>query len=177
MSIERIRELNKIATQMEEMKAKAISEVTDRKELRIQALKKIQEYFRELSKATEGCRWSAETPITIYWLVKQYEIGTKHYSTGACFCFRQDGTVDIYQPAAGSHLKINNFTNLTEFGRVYGDTFRWEDGMVELIDRWKEIKPYIEKAAEKAMIDRMTKTQEELADFKAGYEKIVNFEV
>lgn len=178
MSIEKIRELNKIATQMEEMKSKAISEVTDRKELRIQALKKIQAYLKELSKATEGCYWTAETPITIYWLVKQYEIGTKYHKTGVCFSFLSNGTVNIKQPAAASHLSIENFTNLTEFGRVYQDnTFHWEDGMVELIDKWKEIKPYIEAAAEKAMIERMTKVQEELADFKASYEKVANFEV
>lgn len=178
MSIERIKELNKIATQMEEMKVKAIAEVTDRKELRIQALKKIQEYLRELSKATEGCYWSAETPITIYWLVKQHEIGTRYHSTGACFRFGSNGTVNIYQPAAGSHLDITDFTNLTEFGRIYQDnSFHWKDGMVELIDKWKEIKPYIEEAAEKAMIERMTKAQTELANFKASYEKVANFEV
>jgi hypothetical protein len=177
MSIERIKELNKIATQMEEMKAKAIAEVTDRKELRIQALKKIQEYMKELSKATEGCCWTAETPITIYWLVKQDEIGTGYHRTGACFRFGSNGTVNIYQSAAASRLEINNFTNLTEFGRVYNNSFHWDDGMVELINKWKEIKPYIEKAAEKAMIERMTKAQTELADFKASYEKIANFEV
>jgi len=178
MSIEKIRELNKIATQMEEMKSKAIREVTDGKELRIQALKKIQAYLKELSKATEGCCWTAETPITIYWLVKQYEIGTRYHKTGVCFRFRSDGTVNIEQPAAASSLRITNFTNLTEFGRVYQDsTFRWEDGMVELIDKWKEIKPYIEEAAEKAMLERMTKAQEELANFKASYENIANFEV
>lgn len=178
MSIERIKELNKIATQMEEMKAKAISEVTDRRELRIQALKKIQDYLKELSEATEGCHWTAETPITIYWLVKQDEIGTRYHRTGACFRFCSNGTVNISQSAAASSLSIENFTNLTEFGRIYRDnSFHWEDGMVELIDKWKEIKPYIEQAAEKAMIERMTKAQTELANFKASYEKVANFEV
>ena len=79
MSLEKIKQLNKVATQMEEMKKHAIREVKDRDELRVQALKKIQEYFRELSKATEGCYWTAETPITIYWLIRQNEIGNgKH---------------------------------------------------------------------------------------------------
>lgn len=178
MSIEKIRELNKIATQMEEMKKKAISEVTDRKELRIQALKKIQEYLKELSNATEGCYWSVETPITIYWLVKQDEVHTKRGGVGVCFYFRQNGEVDIRQSGFASSINIQDFTNLTEFGRVYQDnTFHWEDGMVELIDKWKEIKPYIEPAAEKAMIERMTKAQKELADFKASYEQVVDFKV
>ncbi len=177
MSIEKIMELNKIAKQMEEMKAKAISEVTDRKELRIQALKKIQDYLKDLSKATEGCYWMAETPITIYWLVKQDEIGTEYHRTGVCFRFHSNGTVNIEQSAAASHLDIKNFTNLTEFGRTYNDTFHWDDGMIELIDNWKEIKPYIEQAAEEAMIERMTKAQNELANFKASYEKVANFEV
>lgn len=177
MSIERIMELNKIAKQMEEMKAKAISEVTDRKELRIQALKKIQDYLKELSEATKGYHWSAETPITIYWLVKQDEIGTRYHRNGVSFYFKADGSVNIYQSAAASSIDIKDFTKLTEFGRTYSGTFHWEDGMVELIDKWKEIKPYIEQAAEKAMIERMTKAQKELADFKASYEKVANFEV
>lgn len=180
MSIEKIRELNKIATQMEEMKSKAISEVTDRKELRIQALKKIQSYLKELSKATEGCSWSAETPITIYWLVKQEEVGSRGCTKGVCFYFKQNGGVNIRQSCSGaSGIDIKDFISLSEFGRTYSNSnnFRWEDGMVELIDRWKEIKPYIEEAAEKAMIERMTKAQEELANFKASYEKVANFEV
>lgn len=176
MSIERIKELNKIATQMEEMKTKAISEVTDRKMLRIQALQKIQEYLRELSDATEGCYWRAETPISIYWLVKQEEIGTRG-KNGAEFIFRKDGTVDIIQHGYASSLHTEDFTNLTEFGSVYNDKFNWNEGMIELINKWKEIKPYIEQAAEKAMIERMTKAQKELADFKASYEKVANFEV
>ena len=146
MSIERIKELNKIATQMEEMKKKAISEVTDRKELRIQALKKIQEYLKELSKATEGCNWKAETPITIYWLVKQDEVGSRGCTNGVCFYFSKNGNVEIRQYCSGaSGIKIKDFTNLSEFGRVNSNGYRWEDGMVELIDRWKEIKPYIEQ--------------------------------
>lgn len=176
MSIERIKELNKIATQMEEMKTKAIGEITDRKELRIQALKKIQDYLRELSKATEGCGWTAETPITIYWLVKQDEIGNRR-SNGAYFNFCSNGKVNISQYASVSTLRIDDFTNLSEFGRTYGNKFQFEEGMIELINRWKEIKPYIEQAAEKAMIERMTKAQKELADFKASYEKVANFEV
>lgn len=180
MSIERIRELNKIATQMEKMKKQAISEVTDRKELRIQALKKIQEYLKELSRATEGCSWNAETPITIYWLVKQEEVGSRGCPNGVCFTFKADGSVAIRQYCSGaSGIKIEDFTSLSEFGRTYSNSnnFRWEDGMVELIDRWKEIKPYIEAAAEKAMIERMTKAQKELAEFKVSYEKVVDFEV
>ncbi len=178
MSIERIRELNKIATQMEEMKKKAISEVTDRKELRIQALKKIQDYLKELSKATEGCYWRAETPITIYWLVKQAEVGSRGCPDGVCFYFKQNGNVEIRQYCSGaSGIDIKDFVTLDKFYRVSNGQIYWEDGMVELIDRWKEIKPYIEQAAERAMLERMTKAQKELADFKASYEQVVDFEV
>ena len=178
MSLEKIAQLNTIAKQMEEMKKQAIGGVTDRKELRIQALKKIQEYLKELSKATEGYYWSAETPITIYWLVTQDEVHTKHGGVGVCFYFKQNGEVSIRQGGFASSINIQDFTNLTEFGRVYQDnTFHWEDGMVELINRWKEIKPYLEPAAEKALLERMNKTQKELADFKASYEQVVNFEV
>ena len=176
MSIEKIKQLNQIATQIEEMKKNAISEVKDREELRVQALKKIQEYFRDLSKATEGCYWRAETPITIYWLVKEEEIraGKKN---GVCFVFDKDGKVNIVQYASASTLRIDDFTNLTEFGRQYSHGFRWEDGMIELINKWKELKPYIEKEAEKAMLSRMTKAQDELANFKTSYELVANFEI
>lgn len=176
MSIEKIKQLNKIATQMEEMKSKAIGEITDRDALRIQALKKIQEYFRELSKATEGCYWIAETPITIYWLVKQEEIRNGKHS-GVSFVFTKDGKVKISQHASASSLSIVDFTNLVEFSKPNGDKRYWIDGMIELINRWEEIKPYIEKAAENAMIERMTKAQKELADFNTSYEKVVNFKI
>ena len=176
MSIEKIKELNKIAKEMEEMKAKAIRSVTDRFALRVQALNKIQAYLEELSKATDGCYWRAETPISIYWLVSQDEIGVKGRK-GVEFIFRENGSVDIYQGGFASSLSTNDFTNLTEFGRVYNDKFNWNDGMLELIDKWKEIKPYIEAAAEKAMVDRMVKAQKELAEFNASYEKVANFEV
>ena len=176
MSIEKIKQLNEIATQIEAMKAKAIGEIKDREELRVQALKKIQEYLRDLSKATEGCYWRAETPITIYWLVKEEEIksGKKN---GVSFTFTKDGKVDIVQYASASTLRIVDFTNLTEFGRQYSHGFRWEEGMVALINKWKELKPYIEKEAEKAMFDRMTKAQNELADFKTSYEVVADFKV
>lgn len=178
MSIEKIRALNQVAKEMEEMKKKAIGEIKDRMELRLQALEKIQNYLRELSNATSGFSWSAETPISIYWLVKQNEMLSKNYS-GVRFWFNENGTVDIYQSAAASSLDIPNFTNLkrTDFYRICGNTMHWNDGMVELIERWKEIKPYLEQGAESALIKRMNKTQKELAEFKASYEKVVDFEV
>ena len=176
MSIEKVKQLNLIASQIEKMKREAISEIKDREELRIQALKKIQEYFRDLCKATEGCSWRAETPITIYWLVRDDEIRSGKKS-GVSFYFSKDGKVNITQYASASTLRIDDFTNLTEFGRQYSQGFRWEDGMIELISKWKEIKPYIEKEAEKAMLARMTKAQEELANFKTSYETVANFEI
>ena len=179
MSIEKIRELNKLAKQMEEMKAKAISEITDREELRVQALCKIQDYLREMSKATEGFGWIAETNITIYWLVKQAEINNGGYS-GVYFSFHKNGTVDIVQSGGTSGLKIEDFTNkprdkfyrISSDGRAY-----WNDGYIELIEKWSEIKPCIEACAERKLIERMNKTQKELADFKSSYEKVVDFKV
>ena len=47
---------------------------------------------------------------------------------------------------------------------------------MELIDRWAELKHYIESCAEKKLLERMNNAQKELADFKASYEKVVNFE-
>lgn len=178
MSIEKIAELNKLAQQMEEMKIKAMSEITDRRDLRVQALYKIQDYLRQISKATEGFSWSAETPISIYWLVKQNDVG-KNYNRGVTFYFKPSGIVEIYQNASASALKIYNFTNLTEEDFYYtsGNQLRWNEGFVPLVENWKEIKPYIESSAEKALLERMNKTQKELADFKASYEKVVNFEV
>ena len=180
MSIEKIRELNNLAKQMEEMKKKAISEVvTDRRELRIQALCKIQDYLKEISKATEGFYWTAETNVTIFWLVKQSEVDNGKYR-GVEFTFISKGIVNIRQHSGASSLNIEDFTNMPKdkFYRITSDNkIRWEDGMVELIDKWHEIKPYIESCAEKKLLERMTKTQKELADFKASYEKIVDFKV
>ena len=179
MSMEKIRALNELAKQMEEMKKKAISEITDRKELRIQALCKIQDYLREMSEATKGFSWTAETNITIYWLVKQPDVNSGKYS-GMYLMFNSKGIVDITQHGGASSLHIKDFTNMPKekFYRVTSDgKIRWEDGMVELIEKWSEIKPYIETCAEKKLIERMNRTQKELADFKASYEKVVDFKV
>lgn len=177
MSLEKIAQLNALAAQMEEMKKKAIGEIKDRTALRVQALKKIQEYLKELSEATKDCDWRAETNITIYWLVKQNEVGSRGCPEGVCFYFSKNGNVKICQYCSGaSGINIDDFTTFDKFYRVSNGKIYWEDGMVELIDRWKEIKPYLEQSAEKAMIERMNKTQKELADFKASYEKVVNFE-
>ena len=178
MSIEKIAELNKLAKQMEEMKAKAISEITDRKELRVQAICKIQEYLKQLSAATDGFSWTAEAPVSIYWLVKQNEIKNNGHR-GVRFYFKADGTMEIYQNACASALKIENFTSLKEEDLLYvsGGQYNWREGFIPLIEKWSEIKPYIESCAEKALLERMNKTQQELADFKASYEKVVNFEV
>lgn len=175
MSLEKIAELNKLAQQMEEMKTKAIGEITDRKELRIQAIKKIQAYLVEVSKATKDFSWTAKTNTTIYWLIKQDEV---HKYGGVEFIFRKDGTVDVYQSSASSHLEIKNFTNVAseEFFEKY-DTSRWREGYIKLIENWHEIKPQIEASAEKSLLERMNKTQQELADFKASYETVVKFEV
>lgn len=178
MSLEKIAQLNAIAAQMEEMKKKAIGEITDRKQLRVEAIYKIQDYLRKVCEATKGFSWYAETDITIYWLVKQHEIGDRGRK-GVSFRFDGNGYVRIYQGGFASSLEIKDFLNKKESDFYYtydNGQIKWNDGYLELIDRWAEIKQAIENCAEKAMLERMNKTQKELADFKASYEKVVNFE-
>lgn len=178
MSLEKIAQLNALAKQMEEMKRKAIGEIKDRKQLRVEAIYKIQDYLREVCEATKGFGWRADTSVTIYWLVKQSEIGNKY--SGVCFSFDGKGGVTVSQHASGaSGIRITDFLNKKESDFYYkcsNDTTKWHDGYLELIDRWAEIKQAIESCAEKALLERMNKTQKELADFKASYEKVVNFE-
>ena len=178
MSLEKIAQLNALAKQMEEMKQKAIGEIKDRTQLRVDAIYKIQNYLREVCEATKGFRWYAETPITIYWLVKQNEIGDRY--KGVCFSFDGNGCVDVRQRAAGgSGIEIKDFLNKkeAEFYHTYQDgTIKWDDGYLEMIDRWAELKHHIENCAEKKLLERMNNTQKELADFKASYEQVVNFE-
>ena len=175
MSVAKIAELNKLAQEMEEMKTKAINSITDRKELRIQAVKKIQAYIAEVSNATKGFEWTARTKTTIYWLISQDEVSKRG---GAEFHFRKNGTVDIHQSAGCSRLEINDFTNVQseDFFESYNNA-RWREGYIKLIEHWQEIKPQIEECAEKELLERMNKTQQELADFKASYETVANFEV
>ena len=177
MSLEKIAQLNALAAQMEEMKKKAIGEIKDRKQLRVEAIYKIQDYLREVCEATKGFGWHADTSVTIYWLVKQSEIGNKY--SGVCFSFDGKGGVTVSQHASASGLRITDFLNKKEEDFYYtydNGQIKWNDGFLELIDRWAEIKQAIENCAEKALIERMNKTQKELADFKASYEKVVNFE-
>jgi hypothetical protein len=178
MSLEKIAQLNALAKQMEEMKKQAIGEIKNRKQLRVEAIYKIQDYLRKVCEATKGFSWYAETSITIYWLVKQNDIcGNRG---GACFSFNKDGSVDISQHASASGLRIKDFLSKKEADFYYtrsDGTITWNEGYLELIDRWAELKQQIESCAEKALLERMNKTQKELADFKASYEQVVNFEV
>ena len=178
MSLEKIAQLNALAKQMEEMKQKAIGEITDGTQLRVEAIRKIQDYLRDVCVATSGFRWCAETPVTIYWLVKQNEIGARY--EGVYFSFDGKGCVNIRQSCAGtSGVDIKDFLNKKEedFYYTYQDgTIKWNDGYLELIDRWTELKCHIESCAEKALLERMNQTQKELADFKSRYEQVVNFE-
>ena len=178
MSLEKIAQLNALAKQMEEMKKQAIGEIKDRKQLRVEAIYKIQDYLKRVCEATKGFSWYAETQITIYWLVKQNEIcGNRK---GVYFYFDKDGHVDISQHASASSLKIKDFLSKKEEDFYYkrsDGTITWNEGYLELIERWAELKQQIESCAEKAMLERMNRTQKELADFKASYEQVVNFEV
>lgn len=179
MSLEKIAQLNALAAQMEEMKKKAIGEIKDRTQLRVEAIYKIQDYLRKVCEATKGFSWYAETSVTIYWIVKQNEIGDRG-RCGVSFYFKGDGYVRIYQGGFASSLEIKDFLNKKEEDFYYkydNGSIKWNDGYLELIDRWSEIRQQIESCAEKALIERMNKTQKELADFKASYEKVVNFEV
>lgn len=179
MSLEKIAQLNALAKQMEEMKKQAIGEIKNRKQLRVEAIYKIQDYLRKVCEATKGFDWYAETDISIYWLVKQNEIGDRGRK-GVSFRFDGNGYVRIYQGGFASSLEIKDFLNKKEndFYYTHSDgTITWNDGYLELIDRWAELKQQIESCAEKAMIERMNRTQKELADFKASYEQVVNFEV
>ena len=157
---------------------KAIGEIKDRTQLRVEAIYKIQDYLRKVCEATKGFSWYAETSITIYWLVKQHEIGDRGRN-GVSFRFDGNGYVRIYQGGFASSLEIKDFLNKKESDFYYtydNGQIKWNEGYLELIDRWAEIKQQIESCAEKAMLERMNKTQQELADFKASYEKVANFE-
>ena len=178
MSLEKIAQLNAIAKQMEEMKQKAIGEIKDGTRLRVEAIYKIQDYLRSVCEATKGFRWCAETPVTIYWLVKQNDIGDRY--KGVYFNFDGNGCVNVRQCCSGtSGVDIKDFLNKKEedFYRTYNGKIDWNDGYLELIDRWAELKCHIENCAEKKLLERMNNTQKELADFKASYEQVVNFKI
>lgn len=176
MSIEKIAELNKLAAKIEKMKAEAVSVITDQDELRIQALEKIQEYLRGMSDATNGFAWNAYTNTTIFWLVKQREVTN---NSGVSFSFGKDNKVDIVQHSYASVLELKDFTNMSRdaFLEQVGDKKRFKEGLVELVERWRDIKPQIEKCAEEALLERMNRAQKSLASFKASYEAVANFEV
>jgi len=173
MSLERIKSLVETVNQMEEMKSKAIkSSVKERRELRFDALKQIQNYFKDV--ATLGNFPWIEVPYSIYWLNRGKD-DKKLLKIHVC-----DGTVELWESASASHLEIKDFCNQTEahFIYTYSDgRIKWNDGYVELVEQWPSIKASFEEELEKALIKKMGETQQELVNFKASYEVVANFKV
>lgn len=172
MSLERIKSLVDTAKQMEEMKNKAIKgSAKDRRELRFKALREIQNYFRDV--ATLGDFPWIDVPYHIYWLNKsdsRYNLSIRVH----------DGTVDLWEQSSASSLKIEDFCSKTEahFIYTYSDgQIKWEDGYVQLVEQWPNIKASFEEGLEKALIKKMGEAQQELANFKASYEVVANFKV
>ena len=172
MSIERIKALADVAKQMEEMKKSAIKESSaSRKELRFQALKQIQDYFKDV--AAIGNLPYIEIPCSIYWLNRS--------DTDAKLSIHiYDGKVDISEWASASKLEIEDFCAKEEKDFIYSyqdGTGRWNDGYIELIEKWPDIKRLFEDKLESALIEKMNASQKALADFKASYEVAANFKV
>lgn len=172
MSLEKIKSLVYTANQMEEMKNAAIKDsVKDRRELRFKALNQIQEYFKDVA-AIGNFPW-IEVPCHIYWLNKDRD----NYNLSI---YVHDGTVDFHESAAASSLKINDFCHKNNDDFIYkcsDGTIRWNDGYVELIEKWDTIKKYFEEELEKSLIKKMGETQQSLVNFKTSYEIVANFKV
>ena len=172
MSLERIKSLVDTVNQMEEMKNKAIKGSTkDRRELRFDALKQIQNYFKDVA-AIGNFPW-IDVPCNIYWL-------NKGENSRKLSIRVHDGTVDLWESSSASSLRIDDFCNKTEahFIYTYSDgRIKWEDGYVELIEQWDTIKKFFEEGLEKALIKKMGETQQELVNFKASYEVVANFKI
>lgn len=172
MSLERIKSLVDTANQMEKMKNEAIKDsVKDRRELRFQALKQIQNYFKDVA-AIGDMPW-VYVPCNIYWLNKNdslYQLSIRVHN----------GTVDFDESSGASRLKIEDFCNKSEedFIYCYSDgKIKWNEGYVELVEKWSTIKKSFEEELEKVLIEKMNKTQQELVDFKASYETVANFKI
>lgn len=173
MSLEKIKAMVDVANQMEEMKKAVIKEnVADRKQLRFQALEKIQEYFRDVAKIGDF-GW-VEIPVHIYWLNKG------KYGDDYKLQIRvSNGDVEFWEQSSASSLNIENFCSKTkdDFLRDYGSTKKWCDGCLEIIENWQEIKKHFEIGLEKQLEERMNTTQKELANFKTSYEIVDKFTV
>ena len=172
MSLERIKSLVDTVNQMEKMKNEAIKDsAKDRRELRFQALKQIQNYFRDIA-AMGDMPW-VNVPCNIYWLNRnkdQHELSIRVHN----------GTVDFDESSSASRLEINDFCNKSEEDFIYrctDGTIKWNDGYVELVEKWSTIKRCFEEELEKVLVEKMNRTQQELVNFKASYEIVANFKI
>ena len=174
MSLEKIKAMLEVANQMEEMKKAVVKEhQAERKQLRLDALKQIQDYFRDVAKI--GNFGWIEIPVSIFWLNKgksdddRYKLNIRV----------SNGDVEFWEQSSASSLKIENFCSKTEDDFLYdcGNSKKWNDGYLEIIENWQEIRKHFEIGLEKELEQRMTKTQKELASFKASYEIVDKFTV
>ena len=174
MSLEKIKAMVEVANQMEEMKKAVIKEnVTDRKQLRIKAIKEIQDYFKDVAQIG-NFDW-VEVPVNIYWLNQNKDA---NYKLHIRVC---DGDVEFWEMCSGtSGLEIKNFCQKTEKDLLYScsdGSSKWNDGYVPLIENWQTIKKYFEIGLEKQLKKRMETTQKALTNFKTSYEIADKFTV
>lgn len=176
MSLEKIRAMADIAKQMESMKSSVIQEnVKDRRQLRVEALYKIQNYFKDVVESLNGTCVSVNLPVHINTFNMDKDFSKNTYNLD--ILINRDGKVRFWEYASGASVTIDDFINKTEtdFYRQYAGSIHWNDGYIQLIEQWTEIKPLLENAIEKALIDQMNKTQKELTDFKVSYEIVSDF--
>ena len=118
----------------------------NRKQMRLEAIAKIQEYFKEKLELCEkyDCYPRLElSGISINDYGDRYNLH---------IFFEENSTVTFWQLGT-STLEINDFCNLTEKDMLYnssdGKISTWHDGFLDIINNWHDIKEAFEVTLEK----------------------------
>lgn len=131
--------------QIEDLTTSLNKDVTkNRKQMRLEAIAKIQEYFKEKIELCTKYNYRPRLELE--------GISISPYSShhNLHIFFEENSTVTLWQLGGCSSIEINNFCNLTEEDMLSnnGKTSSWKEGFLPIIEEWQQIKEMFEKALE-----------------------------
>lgn len=160
-----------VSKELDKETKKVKEDVKEMTQLRVDSLKKIQEYFRQYQELGNLPR--VELPVHIYWLNKGEDTNIRKLSISIC-----DGKVKFYESSAASSLEIKDFCSKTkdDFFYTYKDgTIKWNDGYLNLLHQWENIRVLFEKEMSFALDKQISEKNKTISDLKTNFEYAKNF--
>jgi hypothetical protein len=171
--MEKLKVLFNTLKEIEEIKNKAIEETKEERDMkRIENLKEIQEYFKEVQKNVYF-----PTHYEIIEIVNNIAQYSNHKDTlGFRIEMYGQKEIIIFQRCKDVYIRICNITEKDYLEKTH-DGYKMKYEYIQLIEKWDVIKQQFENALERKMFDLMKECEKEMAQYSESYEKALNFKI